>query len=160
MGCGMPRRSSRLTWPSWCSARLSYACKDCITSRAPSARWSTLSLLALALLWLPVAYFPHSNIPVLLPTARTEIQLTRAEFETMIRPALNETVTSMRRGLRSANVTVLNGAEGISEMATGLVAQGGPSSARGAMTGWIYEDEESPDVQAPLVPNSETSRGR
>lgn len=33
---------------------------------APSA------LLALGLLWFPLAYFPHSNIPVLLPTVRAE----------------------------------------------------------------------------------------
>ncbi len=29
-------------------------------------------LLALALAWFPIAYFPHSNIPVLLPTVRAE----------------------------------------------------------------------------------------
>jgi len=29
-------------------------------------------LLALALMWVPIAYFPHSNIPVLLPTVRAE----------------------------------------------------------------------------------------
>lgn len=29
-------------------------------------------LLALAFVWIPVAYFPHSNIPVLLPTVRAE----------------------------------------------------------------------------------------
>ncbi len=32
----------------------------------------TLALLALALVWVPIAYFPHSNIPVLLPTVRAE----------------------------------------------------------------------------------------
>ena len=31
-----------------------------------------LILLAIGLVWLPVAYFPHSNIPVLLPTIRAE----------------------------------------------------------------------------------------
>lgn len=31
-----------------------------------------LTLLAIGLVWLPVAYFPHSNIPVLLPTIRAE----------------------------------------------------------------------------------------
>jgi hypothetical protein len=30
------------------------------------------ALLAMALLWFPIAYFPHSNIPVLLPTVRAE----------------------------------------------------------------------------------------
>ncbi|MCC6215631.1 MAG: tetratricopeptide repeat protein [Polyangiaceae bacterium] len=30
------------------------------------------ALVALGLLWFPIAYFPHSNIPVLLPTVRAE----------------------------------------------------------------------------------------
>jgi tetratricopeptide (TPR) repeat protein len=33
------------------------------------AHWA---VLAIALVWVPVAYFPHSNIPVLLPTVRAE----------------------------------------------------------------------------------------
>ncbi|HET9954507.1 MAG TPA: tetratricopeptide repeat protein [Polyangiaceae bacterium] len=32
----------------------------------------TALVLALGALWLPIAYFPHSNIPVLLPTVRAE----------------------------------------------------------------------------------------
>jgi hypothetical protein len=32
----------------------------------------TLSWLALALVWVPLSYFPHSNIPILLPTIRAE----------------------------------------------------------------------------------------
>ncbi|HVJ18962.1 MAG TPA: tetratricopeptide repeat protein [Polyangiaceae bacterium] len=39
---------------------------------APSLRFAALTLLAVALIWIPVAYFPHSNIPVLLPTVRAE----------------------------------------------------------------------------------------
>ncbi|HET7541210.1 MAG TPA: tetratricopeptide repeat protein [Polyangiaceae bacterium] len=35
-------------------------------------RQGLLALLAIGLVWLPVAYFPHSNIPVLLPTIRAE----------------------------------------------------------------------------------------
>ncbi|HEY5376679.1 MAG TPA: tetratricopeptide repeat protein, partial [Polyangiaceae bacterium] len=35
-------------------------------------RLGPLSLVAIGLVWLPVAYFPHSNIPVLLPTIRAE----------------------------------------------------------------------------------------
>ncbi len=31
-----------------------------------------LCLLAFAMLWIPVAYFPHSNIPILLPTVRAD----------------------------------------------------------------------------------------
>lgn len=37
--------------------------------RAKSSLWA---LVALGLLWVPVAYFPHSNIPVILPTVRAE----------------------------------------------------------------------------------------
>jgi hypothetical protein len=43
--------------------------------RAPPPLGSTLYkpvLLALGLLWVPLSYFPHSNIPVLLPTVRAE----------------------------------------------------------------------------------------
>jgi hypothetical protein len=39
---------------------------------APSRTLAWTALGALALLWVPVAYFPHSNIPVLLPTVRAE----------------------------------------------------------------------------------------
>ena len=35
-------------------------------------RIGPLVLLAIGLVWLPVAFFPHSNIPVLLPTIRAE----------------------------------------------------------------------------------------
>jgi tetratricopeptide (TPR) repeat protein len=38
----------------------------------PSNEQRALTLLAIGLVWLPVAYFPHSNIPVLLPTIRAE----------------------------------------------------------------------------------------
>ena len=41
---------------------------------------------------------------MLLPTVQTEIRLRRAEFEDMIRPALTETIGSLRRALRSAAV--------------------------------------------------------
>jgi hypothetical protein len=39
---------------------------------APSPGLAWTALVAVALLWVPVAYFPHSNIPVLLPTVRAE----------------------------------------------------------------------------------------
>lgn len=42
------------------------------TPKTWSARHVGYVLLALALVWVPVAYFPHSNIPVLLPTVRAE----------------------------------------------------------------------------------------
>ncbi len=37
-----------------------------------SERLGSLVLMAIGLVWLPVAFFPHSNIPVLLPTIRAE----------------------------------------------------------------------------------------
>ena len=44
-----------------------------LTAReADSARARTCTLLAIGLLWVPVAYFPHSNIPIVLPTVRAE----------------------------------------------------------------------------------------
>jgi hypothetical protein len=45
------------------------------------------------------------SIPVLLPNLSTEIRLTRAELEAMVRPALHNTIEALRRALRSANVT-------------------------------------------------------
>jgi tetratricopeptide (TPR) repeat protein len=39
---------------------------------APSLSFTAMSLLVVALVWIPAAYFPHSNIPVLLPTVRAE----------------------------------------------------------------------------------------
>ena len=44
------------------------------------------------------------SIPVLLPNVHTEVRLTRAEFEAMIRPALGDTLVVLRRALRSAGV--------------------------------------------------------
>lgn len=45
-----------------------------------------------------------TSIAVLLPTVRTGVRLTRAEFEDMVRPALAETVVALRRSIRSAGV--------------------------------------------------------
>jgi hypothetical protein len=38
----------------------------------PSVCFGHAGLVAVGLLWIPLAYFPHSNIPVLLPTVRAE----------------------------------------------------------------------------------------
>ena len=43
-------------------------------------------------------------IPVYLPDLRSEVRLTRVEFETMIRPALSDTLVSLRRSLALAQV--------------------------------------------------------
>ncbi len=44
------------------------------------------------------------SIPVILPNLQTEVRLTRAEFEAMIRPALGDTLVVLNRALRSAGV--------------------------------------------------------
>jgi molecular chaperone DnaK len=44
------------------------------------------------------------SIPVLLPDLQTEVRLTRAEFEAMVRPTLVESTHAMHRALRSAGV--------------------------------------------------------
>ncbi|HET8931249.1 MAG TPA: Hsp70 family protein [Acidimicrobiales bacterium] len=44
-------------------------------------------------------------VPVMLPGTATEVRLTRAEFEAMVRPALGETIDAMRRAMDSADIT-------------------------------------------------------
>lgn len=46
----------------------------------------------------------ETSIPVLLPNVMTEVRLTRGEFESMIRPTLNNSIVALQRALRSANV--------------------------------------------------------
>ena len=45
----------------------------------------------------------ETTIPVNLPGVATTVRLTRGEFEDMVRPAIGETVSALRRVLRSAN---------------------------------------------------------
>lgn len=42
------------------------------------------------------------TIPVLLPQLQTQVQLTRGEFEELIRPEVEQTIEALRRSLRSA----------------------------------------------------------
>jgi actin-like ATPase involved in cell morphogenesis/sugar lactone lactonase YvrE len=44
------------------------------------------------------------TIPVVLPGLNTEVRLTRAELETMIRPALDDSIAALRRAIASAGV--------------------------------------------------------
>ncbi len=44
------------------------------------------------------------TIPVLLPGLRTDLRLTRSELESMIRPALRDTIGALQRALRAAHV--------------------------------------------------------
>lgn len=46
----------------------------------------------------------HTSIPVILPGVNTEVRLTRAELESMVRPALADSIGAMQRALRSAGV--------------------------------------------------------
>jgi molecular chaperone DnaK len=45
------------------------------------------------------------SIPVILPGVSTEVRLTRAELESMVRPALYDSIEALKRALRSAGVT-------------------------------------------------------
>ncbi len=45
------------------------------------------------------------RVPVLLPNVQTQVRVTRAELEEMIRPTLAETVTALERALRSASMS-------------------------------------------------------
>lgn len=45
-----------------------------------------------------------ASIPVMLPNVATEVRITRAEFEALIRPALADSIDAMRRAFRSAGV--------------------------------------------------------
>ncbi|MEM9034291.1 MAG: Hsp70 family protein [Actinomycetota bacterium] len=44
------------------------------------------------------------TIPVVLPTVQTEIRITRAELEQLIRPSLGDAIGSMRRAVRGAGI--------------------------------------------------------
>jgi actin-like ATPase involved in cell morphogenesis len=44
------------------------------------------------------------SIPVILPGVSTEVRLTRAELESMVRPALYDSIEALKRALRSAGV--------------------------------------------------------
>jgi hypothetical protein len=48
------------------------AAADSHTGWIPSVCFGHAALVAVGLLWIPIAYFPHSNIPVVLPTVRAE----------------------------------------------------------------------------------------
>jgi molecular chaperone DnaK len=46
------------------------------------------------------------SIPVVLPSIQTDIRLTRAEFESMIRPSLADSIGAMERAVRSAGISM------------------------------------------------------
>lgn len=45
-----------------------------------------------------------ADIPVLLPTAQTTVRITRAEFETAIRPAIAQAIDALQRAIESAGL--------------------------------------------------------
>jgi len=45
-----------------------------------------------------------ADIPVLLPTAQTTVRITRAEFETAIRPAIAQAIAALQRAINSARL--------------------------------------------------------
>lgn len=45
-----------------------------------------------------------ASVPVVLPSVQTDVRVTRAEFEDVIRPSLAQSVGALRRALRSAGV--------------------------------------------------------
>jgi actin-like ATPase involved in cell morphogenesis len=47
----------------------------------------------------------EATVPVLLPNIQTEVRLTRAELEAMMRPPINETVGALRRAVESAGIS-------------------------------------------------------
>lgn len=46
------------------------------------------------------------TIPVMLPGLQTDVRLTRAEFEGMVRPRLTETIEALQRAVRSTGLTI------------------------------------------------------
>ena len=78
----------------------------------------------------------------------------RVALDRMLIDQLPQIVEKAALGLSNANLTVLNGAEGLSQVATGLVSQG--KAIFDALRGDVvdYDDEGS---VGPLATNSETS---
>jgi len=77
----------------------------------------------------------------------------RVALDKMLIDQLPQIVEKAALGLSGANLTVLNGAEGLSQVASGLVAQGKAifDALRGGVVDYEYEDNAPP-----LVPNSES----
>ena len=48
----------------------------------------------------------EATIPVLLPALQTEVRITRAEFEDIVRPRVRETTAALDRSVRSAGLTM------------------------------------------------------
>ena len=75
----------------------------------------------------------------------------RVALDRMLIDQLPEIVGKAAQGLAGANLTVLNGAEGLSQVATGLVAQGKAifDSLRGGVIDYEYDDQDGGTKTAP-----------
>ena len=75
----------------------------------------------------------------------------RVALDRMLIDQLPEIVGKAAQGLAGANLTVLNGAEGLSQVATGLVAQGKAifDSLRGGVIDYDYDDQDGETNTAP-----------
>jgi uncharacterized membrane protein YqiK len=82
----------------------------------------------------------------------------RVALDKMLIDQLPQIVEKAALGLSGANLTVLNGAEGLSQVASGLVAQG--KAIFDALRGDVMDYDHDEEDAAPLVPNSEPSQYR
>ena len=89
------------------------------------------------------------SIPVLLPAVQTEIRLTRAEFESMIRPTLAETTAALQRALESAGV-------GADELKAVLLVGG---SSRIPLVGQLVSAELGRPVALDVHPKHAVAQG-
>lgn len=48
----------------------------------------------------------EATVPVILPNVQTDVRITRAEFEAMIRPRVAETIAALERAVRSASLAM------------------------------------------------------
>ena len=129
--------------PSWPSAPPSCA------SRNSSPRWSSRPRPrpSASGSW-PIADAEKMKIQAEAAASHDRVALDKALID-----QLPEIVEKAARGLANANVTVLNGAEGLTEVASGLVAQG--RAIFDALRGTVdYYDDE--DGAPPIAINSES----
>src|SRR5246127_2430791 len=82
----------------------------------------------------------------------------RVALDRMLLDPLPQIVEKAALGLAGSNLTVLNGAEGLSQVATGLVAQG--KAIFDALRGDVMDYDDEEDVAPAVVPNSESGQYR
>jgi flotillin len=78
----------------------------------------------------------------------------RVALDKMLIDQLPQIVEKAALGLSGANLTVLNGAEGLSQVASGLVSQG--KAIFDALRGGVIDYDDDEDSAPPLVGNSES----